>query len=85
MHVPEGLTEAQVRVIVGVLNGKVPVTDLDRLVKDGSPDQMTEDQYKKILVALKGDMDKVVPFVKILQDRRKLTEKSTVTTEQEKT
>lgn len=72
------LLESQVRIIIGILNEKVPVTELDRLITEGSPEQFTQEQYMRIMAALGGDLDKLMPLVKILQDRKAALDKTAV-------
>lgn len=72
---PGILSESQVLILVGVLNEKVPVDDLDRLITEGSPDQLTVQQYTEVMGVLGGSIDKLMPLVKILQDRKATLDK----------
>lgn len=66
---PGILTPSQVKIIIGVFNERTPPLELDRLIVAGSNEQLTEKQYMQIVNTL-DDMDKVMPFMKILQDRK---------------
>ncbi len=72
---PGILDEKQVRILVDILNDKAPVDDLDRLITDGSDDQLTTTQYANIMAALGGDIDKLAPVLKILKDRKAAIDK----------
>lgn len=73
---PGILTEKQVRIIVGVWREGAPVTEIDRLITDGSPEQLTMDQYGKIMGILKEDADKLLPLVNILQSHKEALSKA---------
>ena len=73
---PGILTETQVKIIIGVLNDKVPVTEIDRMIIDGSPDQLTDKQYMEIMEVLGGGIDKLLPLVNVLQNRSAIIKKA---------
>ena len=60
------LTEAQVRIIIGVLKEQLKAEHIDRLV-DG-PDAITKEQFMEI--ASSADPDKFIPLLKIIKDRK---------------
>lgn len=72
---PGILTEGQVRIIVDILNERVPVDTLDKLITDGSEEQLTVVQYGQIMDVLKEDADKLVPLVNILKGRKEALDK----------
>lgn len=67
---PGILTEAQVRILVGVLKEEVKADVLDQLIF--GPAQITYDQFGKISSAI--DVDKLLPLVSILKDRKEKLE-----------
>jgi len=67
---PGILSAGQVQILVGILNEKVPVETLDRLITEGSDEQLTVTQYSQIMEVLKEDADKLVPLVNILKSRK---------------
>ncbi len=69
------LTEKQVRIIVDILNERVPVDALDHLISDGCEEQLTVVQYGQIMTVLKEDADKLLPLVNILKGRKEALDK----------
>ncbi len=71
------LREQQAVILVGILNDKAPPSELDRLIRDGSPDQLDTSQYGKIMGVLgEKASDKLMPLMALLKHRRDALDKA---------